>query len=246
MAKSDKDLSMTKKILLIILMLLIPSTLAACTPTNTKDYESLTQSEKQKVNIQFKIKKDNYGDEETPNPEYDVNMKVTNNTNVPISFDENKFTYVIGDSKNTSGQGEKIVVKPGQSQTTKRVFSRIAEQQTVGGAVINYDNKELVQANFANPSGSVTTNNNSEDNEAMNNTSSDINGISHHNTAEEAKQLLESERREMTIIGPIGEPIKEMSHSWIFSVTISGEGPREVMVTDSGNVQELDVPQGSE
>ena len=45
---------------------------------------------------------------------------------------------------------------------------------------------------------------------------------------------------------PIGSPIKEMSHSWIFSVNINGEGQRQVMVSDSGSVQELDIPQGAE
>lgn len=50
----------------------------------------------------------------------------------------------------------------------------------------------------------------------MNNTSSDIEGENHHNTAEKAKELLESKQRELGIIGPIGAPIKEMPHSWIF------------------------------
>ena len=80
----------------------------------------------------------------------------------------------------------------------------------------------------------------------MNNPSSNIEEGSHHNTAKEAKELLESKQEELGITGPIVSPIKEMSHSWIFSVNINGEGQQQVMVSDSGSVQELDIPQGAE
>lgn len=91
---------------------------------------------------------------------------------------------------------------------------------------------------------------NASDNDASSSNSTEETGGEttehHHNSAEEAKQLLESQQEELGITGPIGDPIKEMPHSWIFSVNINGEGQRDVMVSDSGRVQELDVPQGAE
>ena len=145
------------KLLLLIFIFIIPATLASCTLNQSTAYQELAVKDKQKIKFVFTLNQDE-SEDQTPDPVYMIDAKITNKTDKTVSFNLDKFKYVIGDQTTSSEKAEKITIEPGESKKVNNLFTHINEQETVGGGVIEYmDSKNvLAQANFSNPTSSVT------------------------------------------------------------------------------------------
>ncbi|AXH07146.1 zinc ribbon domain-containing protein [Limosilactobacillus fermentum] len=133
--------------------------------TTATNYNKLSNKEKQNVQFEFNLQENK--DADAPDPVYNINMKIKNNTDKKISFNEGKLTYNLEGCegyKANSKKSETIVIEPKETKTVKNIFKNIDEQVTVGGAVINYDGKQLLQANFSNSSQSAGTNDEDQSN----------------------------------------------------------------------------------
>lgn len=130
--------------------------------TTATNYNKLSNKEKQNVQFEFNLQENK--DADAPDPVYNINMKIKNNTDKKISFNEGKLTYNLEGYKANSKKSETIVIEPKETKTVKNIFKNIDEQATVGGAVINYDGKQLLQANFSNSSQSAVTNDENQSN----------------------------------------------------------------------------------
>lgn len=220
---------MKRKSFILSLLLVFTVLLTACSQITATDYKDLSKNEQQKINIKLSLHQEK--NVRMPDPMYSVNMKITNNSDKKVSFDESKFSYVIGEKANKPSQSEKITVKPKESKTIKNLFEKVGEQDTVGGAVVNYQHSEIASADFSNSSEYAS--NNSDD------SSSYEDNESHHNSKEEAMRILEDNKDKYGFTEPVESmQAKELQHSWVFTTSMNGETTR-FMVSDNGQIRVL-------
>ncbi|MGS6025838.1 zinc-ribbon domain-containing protein [Limosilactobacillus fermentum] len=207
--------------------------------TTATNYNKLSNKEKQNVQFEFNLQENK--DADAPDPVYNINMKIKNNTDKKISFNEGKLTYNLEGYKANSKKSEIIVIEPKETKTVKNIFKNINEQATVGGAVINYDGKQLLQANFSNSSQSAGTNDEDQSNsdDTTDSTDNNTDTTNHHLTREEAEQILESKQELYGFTEPVSSmQAEEFSHMWEFTTVNDGQTLR-LYVLDNGDVRAL-------
>ncbi|MGR5573293.1 zinc-ribbon domain-containing protein [Limosilactobacillus fermentum] len=207
--------------------------------TTATNYNKLSNKEKQNVQFEFNLQENK--DADAPDPVYNINMKIKNNTDKKISFNEGKLTYNLEGYKANSKKSETIVIEPKETKTVKNIFKNINEQATVGGAVINYDGKQLLQANFSNSSQSAGTNDEDQSNsdDTTDSTDNNTDTTNHHLTREEAEQILESKQELYGFTEPVSSmQAEEFSHMWEFTTVNDGQTLR-LYVLDNGDVRAL-------
>lgn len=229
---------MKRKILMILMGTLL-IILTGCSSIIATNYNKLSNKEKQNVQFEFNLQENE--DADAPDPVYNINMKIKNNTDKKISFNEGKLSYNLEGYKANSKKSETIVIEPKETKNVKNIFKNINEQATVGGAVINYDGKQLLQANFSNSSQSAGTNGDDQSNSSDTTDSTDNNTdtTNHHLTREEAEQILESKQEQYGFTEPVSSmQAEEFSHMWKFTTVSDGQTLR-FYVLDNGDVRAL-------
>ncbi|MCT2918737.1 zinc ribbon domain-containing protein [Limosilactobacillus fermentum] len=210
--------------------------------TTATNYNKLSNREKQNVQFEFNLQENK--DADAPDPVYNINMKIKNNTDKKISFNEGKLTYNLEGYKANSKKSETIVIEPKETKTVKNIFKNINEQATVGGAVINYDGKQLLQANFSNSSQSAGTNDEDQSNsdDTTDSTDNNTDNTNHHLTREEAEQILESKQELYGFTEPVSSmQAEEYNGTWDFKEPAGKIGRQMYYVYNDGSVVSRDI-----
>ncbi|AKP67820.1 hypothetical protein [Companilactobacillus ginsenosidimutans] len=137
--------------------------------TNTASvfYQNLNKQDKKNVRFTFSEDEDQTADE-IADPVYVVSMKVKNNSNKTIKFDQSKFILIASKTtKFTSAKTGTLTLKPGKQTTVNQLIENVGEQALVSDdSIFVYlnDSNKIGTANFANKKSDSTSTTSSKSN----------------------------------------------------------------------------------